>query len=101
MNKFLLIAGLFYVTPMHVNADSTADLIAIDSAFSQMSVEKGVQAAFNHYLADDAVKLDGGAHAHYGRSAIVQTLPTLSPNVQLVWSPVQGKVAKSGDLGYT
>lgn len=83
------------------NASGKEEIMAVDQAFNDMAARLGNRAAFAHYLATDAVKLDGGAHPRYGHSAILPTLGELSPNVSLTWTPRDGKVAASGDLGFT
>lgn len=82
-------------------ADGRDDIMAIDQAFNDMAARVGNRAAFAHYLAPDAVKLDGGAQPRHGHRQILPTLGELSPDVSLTWTPRDGKMAASGDLAYT
>lgn len=82
-------------------AADKADIMAVDSAFSQMSMRDGVAAAFSHYLAPDAIKLDGGAHAVIGHDEIMKGFEGLPADFTLEWWPQDGRVAKSGELAYT
>jgi ketosteroid isomerase-like protein len=67
-----------------------------ERAFSQMSRQQGMRAAFLAYLAEDAVIFRPGPVP--GR-AFIEARP--SPPVELTWRPVQVEVAASGGLGYT
>ncbi|WCL52679.1 YybH family protein [Gimibacter soli] len=94
----LLLVAAFTPAAM---ADDRGDIMGVDSAFSRMSMERGMAAAFSHYLASDAVKLDGGAHATLGHDAIMKGFEGLPADMQLEWWPQDGSVAGSGDLAYT
>lgn len=98
-----LIACLALITMWDGNAiaGGKEDIMAVDQAFSDMAAQVGNRAAFAHYLAVDAVKLDDGFHPRHGHSAILPTLGELSPNVSLVWTPRDGKITSSGELGFT
>ncbi len=92
---------IFMALSTQVYASDRDEIMAVDQAFSDMAAQVGTRAAFAHYLAQDAVKLDGGAHPRFGHSAILPTLGGLSSNVSLTWTPRDGKVAASNDLGFT
>ncbi len=76
---------------------SLRGLVNAERAFSRMSEDKGLRAAFLFYLADDSVvfrpKPVPGKKAYEG-------MPP-SPNVLLTWSPEFAEVSVSGDIGYT
>ncbi len=76
-------------------------LIRIDAEFARLSVEKGAAAAFDAYLASDAIELQNGGDVLRGRMAIVRSLTFDSPGAAftLNWTPEAADV--SGDLGYT
>ncbi len=101
MKIFIPFLTLFMALGTPTYASDKEEIMAVDQAFNDMAARVGNRAAFAHYLAVDAVKLDGGAHPRYGHSAILPTLDELSPNVSLTWTPRDGKVAASGDLGFT
>jgi ketosteroid isomerase-like protein len=84
-------------------AKERALLMRVDAEFSRLSVEKGAQAAFAAYLAEDARWFPHGGFIVQGRDAIVAALapaPGEKPNT-LRWEPAGADVAASGELGYT
>lgn len=99
--KPLITALAFAVSISPALATDKAEIMLIDQSFSKMAAKAGTRAAFAHYLAFDAIKLDGGAHPRRGHDEILPTLGELSPDVSLTWTPRDGKVAASGDLAYT
>ena len=77
-------------------AAERARLAETDRAFSRLSRQQGMRAAFLAYLAGDAVLFRPGPVP--GR-AFLEARP--SPAIELTWTPVYSAVAASGDLGYT
>jgi ketosteroid isomerase-like protein len=77
-------------------AAARAALLEADRAFSRLSEEQGMRAAFLAYLAEDAVIFRPGPVV--GR-AYIAARP--QPAISLSWYPVLAEVAASGDLGYT
>jgi ketosteroid isomerase-like protein len=71
-------------------------VVAAENAFSQTSVEKGMNPAFLAFLADDGVLMRPlpvpGKQWLAGRP---------SPPITLIWRPVHAEIAASGDMGYT
>jgi ketosteroid isomerase-like protein len=69
-------------------------LVAAERAFSALSVEKGMRAAFLHHLADDALIFRpgpvNGRQFMSGRPDAAGTL---------IWEPAFAEVAAAGDLG--
>jgi len=76
-------------------------LLATDSAFAELSLEMGADSAFYYYLADEAIQLPAGANPIMGREKIVEGMKSRGIPYTLDWAPKNGKVAQSGDLGYT
>ncbi len=97
----LILALVLTVGTLPVLAADKTEIMSVDQSFSDMAAKVGTRAAFEHYLAADAIKLDGGSHPRHGHDAILPTLGELSPDVSLTWTPRDGKVASSGDLAYT
>lgn len=97
----LIFALVFAASTLPALAADKIEIMAVDQEFSDMAAKAGTRAAFAHYLAVDAVKLDGRAHPRHGHDVILPTLGELSPDVSLTWTPRDGKVAASGDLAYT
>jgi ketosteroid isomerase-like protein len=77
-------------------AAERARLGETDRAFSRLSRQQGMRAAFLAYLAGDAVLFRPGPVP--GR-AFLEARP--SPPIELIWAPIYSAVAASGDLGYT
>ena len=79
------------------------ELMAVDSAFSQMSLTEGMDAAFAVYMAEDGMALPqkGDPRNKDEHMAILKQISQGENASTLVWSPVYADVAESGDLGYT
>ncbi|NQT97461.1 MAG: DUF4440 domain-containing protein [Candidatus Marinimicrobia bacterium] len=75
-------------------------LMDTDRAFSNLSVQKGVPAAFNQFMTDDAVIFRDKNHPFEGREQIQQLFADY-PEATLTWEPYHAEVAAAGDLGYT
>ncbi|MFH1852534.1 MAG: DUF4440 domain-containing protein [Candidatus Neomarinimicrobiota bacterium] len=84
---------------MNINREKQA-LLAADRAFSELSVEKGVPAAFDQFMVDDAVIFRDQALPFEGREQIRKLFANY-PDATLIWEPYLAEVAASGDLGYT
>lgn len=78
-------------------------LLDTDRAFSDVSAEQGIAAAYDRYLADDAVQLQDGGAAIYGKAAIMENIRAVvdMAELSLRWEPMDAAVSASGDLGYT
>lgn len=77
-------------------------LMATDSAFSRMSSEKGLNAAFIEYAHDSVLKMRDGNFPIVGKKtmdSIYRSRP--DTGMVLTWYPVRAEVASSGELGYT
>ena len=75
-------------------------LLAIDREFAQASVQFGAAQAFYMYLADGAVWLPNEAERLVGPESIRDALAA-NRGLTLDWTPIDGAVSESGDLGYT
>ena len=81
-------------------AHGSADvLLETDRAFAAECQAKGLQAAFTHYAAEDAVVLKAGG-VLTGRDAVARTFAG-TEQVELRWEPKGGELAQSGDVGFT
>lgn len=77
-------------------------LIQTDIAFSNRSIEVGNHQAFLEFAAPDAVLLRDNSYPVVGKPALRKLYAELSDTgYRLTWQPSYGKVASSGDLGYT
>jgi ketosteroid isomerase-like protein len=89
-------------TPAPVDLDAVKrELIAVDTAFSDHSVRHGMAAAFDAYVAEDAVKFERDVGVIKGRAAINASHKDVPRDFLLTWTPLFADVAASGDLGYT
>jgi ketosteroid isomerase-like protein len=75
-------------------------LIDTDRAFSDMSAEQGQRAAFEAYMAEDAVMFRANARPFEGHDEIMSLFSDTDAGT-LTWEPYSATVAGSGDLGYT
>jgi ketosteroid isomerase-like protein len=77
-------------------------LITTDKAFSQMSVEKGLNAAFIYYADDSVVKVRDGNFPLIGKDTMTKIYLSRSDSGMILkWKPVRADISKSNDLGYT
>ena len=78
------------------------DLLKTDLAFSQMSEDKGRNAAFLAYADSDATMLRQFSLPTTGKAAISNLLSQFpDSSAKLTWIPVHSDVARSAELGYT
>jgi ketosteroid isomerase-like protein len=77
-------------------------LINTDKAFSKMSVEKGLNAAFIYYADDSVVKVRDGNFPLIGKDAMTRIYHARPDSGMILkWKPVRADISKSDDLGYT
>jgi ketosteroid isomerase-like protein len=96
------IAALILTGCCSVQKSDPSDLIKTDKAFSRMSVEKGLNAAFIYYADDSVVKIRDGNFPLVGKDTMTKIyLSRPDSGMSLKWYPVKAEVAKSNDLGYT
>jgi ketosteroid isomerase-like protein len=76
-------------------------LLDADRAFSKLSGEKGMKAAFIEYIDSNGVLLRPNEMPIIGANAIDYLIQLNDTGFSLTWEPDNGAVSKSGDLGYT
>jgi ketosteroid isomerase-like protein len=84
--------------------DDTAErtsLLAADRAFSDLSTEKGMKAAFIEYIDSNGVLLRPDEMPIVGANAIDYLISLNDTTYKLNWQPQHAFVSKSADLGYT
>jgi ketosteroid isomerase-like protein len=108
MNAKLLAISLaaFAVTANTAFAAPKDDLLAADRAFSQVSVDKGSNAAFLAYMADDAHIFGTGSQPPiHGKAEAIERFKTSSngdPKLNVLrWEPETAELSKDGMLGWT
>jgi len=72
-----------------------------DRAFSKLSKEKGMKAAFMEYIDSNGVLLKPGEYPVVGADAIDFLIQQNDSAYILQWKPTKGVIAESGELGYT
>ena len=77
------------------------ELMDVDRAFSKMSEEKGMKAAFLEYIDSNGVLLRKDNLPIAGADAVDYLIQQNDTAYTLKWEPRNGAVAKSGELGYT
>ena len=78
------------------------ELMEADRAFSELSLEKGMNHAFTTYCASDGVLLRPQSMPVTGKEAVSELVYQNDDSaVQLTWEPLEAKVSKSGDMGFT
>jgi ketosteroid isomerase-like protein len=76
-------------------------LLEEDRKFARATLEHGARAAYLATLAPEARLLRDGLLPLVGRLAIRKAFSSSRREEQLVWQPLGGEGARSGDLGYT
>jgi ketosteroid isomerase-like protein len=74
---------------------------AVDSAFSALAQRVGTGRAFGDFAADNAQIFSTPGEFITGPRAISESFGPTGTSGALVWHPVAGEAALSGDLGYT
>lgn len=76
-------------------------MIDADKAFSKLSREKGMKKAFIEYMDGEGVLLRPNQYPLIGASAIDFLSQVNDTAFSLEWEPQNGRIAISGELGYT
>ena len=86
---------------VHINvAAARQDLLRHDRAYAQASLKQGVVKAFNSYSTPE-VRLyrEGNLPTDHRQTSVA--LLAAATTGQVSWTPIDGDVSRSGDLGYT
>jgi len=76
-------------------------LMKTDQAFSDMSMAKGMKAAFIEYIDSNGVLLRSGHLPIIGASAIDFLIQQNDTSYNMSWQPQNAFVSQSADMGYT
>lgn len=108
MKNFLLLFILFTMFSACRNKAGQVDkenpkvaLLEADRAFSKLSNEKGMKAAFIEYIDSNGVLLKPAHLPIAGANAIDYLIQQNDTGFILTWQPHDGFVSESADLGYT
>jgi ketosteroid isomerase-like protein len=75
-------------------------LFDLEARFAKDVLERG-GAGFAAWFADDGVALGNGAAPLVGKVAIAKSANWSPKDYQLTWTPADGMMGPSGDMGYT
>jgi ketosteroid isomerase-like protein len=75
-------------------------LFDLEARFAKDVAQRG-GAAFADWFAEDGVALGNGAAPEVGKVAIVKSATWSPKTYQLTWTPTDGLMGPSGDMGYT
>jgi ketosteroid isomerase-like protein len=101
---FVFIFNLFFTLSCTkaVKNGQAGSLLAVDKAFSDMSVKDGMFKAFLFYIEDNGVILRDNSFPSKGKEALRERFSGKSDtSFVLSWEPLYEKLSASGELGYT
>jgi ketosteroid isomerase-like protein len=75
-------------------------LFELEARFAKDVLARG-GAGFTSWFADDGVALGNGVAPLIGKVAIAKSATWLPQDYQLTWTPTDGMMGPSGDMGYT
>lgn len=87
--------------PMRRARGPLEDIRAADDGFSRAATRFGTGRAFGEYAADNAQIFSTPGEFITGPDAISRAFGPTTEDSRLVWHPVTGEIARSGDLGFT
>lgn len=103
MKTKILFLSVIFVSCVQTSDDVESQKTAIlstDRAFSAMSAEKGMQAAFIAFAAEEVIKPQEGRQPLVGRESLIKSFETApSRDFVLTWEPLKADAA--GGIGYT
>ena len=105
--KLHLAAGIVILlsTVASAQAGPKDDLLAVDRAFAQMSLDKGYDEAYIANLATDGQTFTGPAPIKSKADAVARfndpKRPHADPKVKITWVPDTGGVSADGTMGWT
>lgn len=102
MKKICILFALFAgACKQVVPSTDTKEIMEADKAFSAMCAEKGMEAAFVAFAADDVVKLQNRQKTIMGKKELIESFKRNVGDAQFkfTWEPLKADVF--GDIGYT
>jgi ketosteroid isomerase-like protein len=92
----------FILSAQSVKEKAIKEITKAENDFSVMAAEKGIEAAFVHFAAPDAIIKRGNDSLIFGISGIANFYAKdVFKKAQLKWSPDFTDASESGDMGYT
>lgn len=98
MKKFFITFAIFSSLIAFSQTQSEKELLETDKTLAKLSIEKGIKAAFDEYLADNPTTFPFNKDALTDRVKILNSYAGLK---SLEWVPLKAEVSQSEDLGYT
>lgn len=97
----LIVFVLFSCSEQKIVADPQV-LLDADRAFSNYSVQHGLQAAFIEFAHDSVVLLKDNQMPIEGKQNLIKSYEGRNDsNLVLTWNPAKAMIAESGEMGYT
>ena len=93
-------ASSLFAQAKDAQSKAKEDIMAAEAAFCKMAKEKGVEAAFLEFAADDAV-ICRTTKMYKGKEGIKKYYDRQDKADQLTWKPTFVSVSESTDMGYT
>lgn len=97
----LAIAAVVPDKPMTRRRGALEEIRAADENFSRDATKFGTGDAFGRYAAASAQMFSAPGEFITGPEAITRSFGPTAGSSTLVWHPVDGEIARSGDLGFT
>ena len=82
------------------HAKAKTDILAAETAFCNMARERGLEAAFAAFAADDAV-ICRATKVYRGKEGIKEYFSRKDKDDKLTWKPAFVDASEAGDMGYT
>ena len=82
-------------------AANVEEIMQADKDFSMLSQQQGMKKAFLAYMDSSAVMLSANHMPTVGNELAIHYSEVNDSNFTLTWNPLNGSIAKNGDLGYT
>jgi len=79
----------------------TNELMEVDRAFSDLSLEIGAHESFLAYIDDSCILLRPNRNPIIGRKNIEEMYSEPDTSFTLSWEPLSADVSESGEMGYT
>jgi len=100
--SLFLVMFLFTGCKRQADPPSSDELVRVEKMFSDMSLSKGMSAAFNFYCAEEGVLLRPASMPIIGKDSVAAAMALVNDDLfTLTWKPIRARIAASGELGYT
>lgn len=99
---FIFVLGSIFSCTEKKPIHSSAELIDADLAFSDYSVQHGIQKAFIEFAHDSVVLLKPKQMPIVGKQSLIDSYVGKSDSgLVLTWKPEAATISQSGELGFT